>query len=176
MNPRRLILALIPLLAVQALADIYSWTDRNGVKHYSNDPPPKNEPVTGLVVIHESREEPAPESGGPDASKANTGGKEVTIYFDPQSDYSQEALTFFDSNKIAYTKYDITSSDDNMQRFKNLGGSGTPLIFFGEQRLEGWNEKVARQYLGMEPAAGVTQKAAGALTPVRKSGRAPKTP
>jgi glutaredoxin len=175
MNPRRLFLALIPLLAVQAFADIYSWKDRNGVKHYSNDPPPKNESVTDLVVIKESREA-TQETAGTDEAKTNPAGKPVTIYVDPQSDYSQEALAFFDSNNIAYTKYDITSSEEDLQRFKNLGGSGTPLIFFGEQRLDGWNEKLARQYLGMSPAAGVTEKAAGALTPVRNTGRGSGTP
>lgn len=28
------------LLSAYAYADIYSWTDENGVKHYSNQPPP----------------------------------------------------------------------------------------------------------------------------------------
>jgi glutaredoxin len=176
MNSRALFLALIPLMAVQALADIYSWTDRNGVKHYSNDPPPKNESVTDLIVIQESREEAIPETAGPDESKTNPAGKHVIIYVDPQSDYCREALAFFDANSIAYTKVDITSSDEDLQRFKSLGGAGTPLIFIGEQRLDGWNEKLARQYLGMSPAAGAAEEAAGALSPVRNNGRVPGTP
>ena len=37
------VLALLAVLSVRPLyADIYSWTDRNGVKHFSNVPPPPN--------------------------------------------------------------------------------------------------------------------------------------
>jgi hypothetical protein len=37
------VLALLAALSVPPLyADIYSWTDRNGVKHFSNVPPPPN--------------------------------------------------------------------------------------------------------------------------------------
>ena len=37
------LLSLLSLMFISPLhADIYSWTDNNGVKHFSNKPPPKN--------------------------------------------------------------------------------------------------------------------------------------
>lgn len=34
---------LVPMHVSQLEANIYSWTDRNGVKHFSNSPPPADE-------------------------------------------------------------------------------------------------------------------------------------
>ena len=38
-------------------ADIYTWVDKNGVKHFSNEPPPE-----GVKVINKSREIPVDEA------------------------------------------------------------------------------------------------------------------
>lgn len=38
----RLMLALLAVSAPAAAAEMYSWTDANGVKHFSDSPPPPN--------------------------------------------------------------------------------------------------------------------------------------
>jgi glutaredoxin-related protein len=159
----------IPLVAVQALADIYSWTDRNGVKHFSNDPPPKGEAVTDVIVMEESVvEEPADETAKsgeepPRENAADSSARKIYIYVEPNSATCNQALAFFDKNRIPYNKIDITVSPAEAQRFKNVQGAGVPLIFFGERRMDGWDEETAREYLGMNTEPTVSEKAVRAL-------------
>jgi glutaredoxin len=172
MNRLGSFLALLLFMAVHAFANIYSWTDKNGVKHYSDEPPPKSEQVTDIRSVKESREDASSDAvkeGADRETSANAAGRKVVIYVDPQSDYCLEALSFFDQNNIGYTKYDITASEDELQRFKNVQGQGTPLIFIGDQRIDGWNESVVRRYLGMKSEPTTAEKAQGALTPAKRN-------
>jgi glutaredoxin len=172
MKSRRLFLALIPLLAVQAFADIYSWTDKNGVKHFSNDPPPAGEAVTDVIVMKESAvEEQEPEKTEPQSEPSqenpqNKGEHKVYIYVEPESEGCDQALAFFNQNKIPYTKFDITASEDEQQRFKNVQGTSVPLIFIDQQRMDGWNEQVARDYLGMKKELTPAEKAAQTINDI----------
>jgi len=174
MNRHLPFLALFFLLAVQSFASIYSWTDRNGVKHYSNDPPPEGEKVTDLIVMEESVIEESkadttkPQGEEPPENPANSANQEVYVYFDPQSEECTLALTFFNQNKIPYAKFDVTASADEQQRFKNVQGTGVPLIFIGNHRMDGWNEEVAREYLGMKKPSTINEKAARALDVAKK--------
>ena len=139
-------------LACQAATNIYSWTDKNGVKHFSNDPPPKDEQVTNLIVMKVSEDEPdsaAVRSAAPanTSPKADTTNKKVEIYIDPASEYCIQAMSFFDQNKIPYIKHDLTSSQEEVKKFENLNGRDVPLIFINEERMDGWNEQQVRQLL-----------------------------
>jgi glutaredoxin len=141
--------------AFQAVADIYSWTDKNGVKHFSNDPPPKDEEITDLIVMKESKEETSSQkttkqSQEETSKEAASTNKKVEMYVDPSSEYCIQAMAFFDLNKIPYTKHDLTASDEEAKRFEALNGKGVPLIFIDDQRMDGWNEEQARQLLGMK--------------------------
>lgn len=167
MRPSRFFLALIPLLAVQAFADIYSWTDKNGVKHFSNDPPPAGEAVTDVIVMKESVDE-APqrdttETEPPRPNPSDNAKHTVYIYVEPESEECVQALAFFDKNNIPYSKIDITASDVEQQRFKNVQGTSVPLIFIDQQRMDGWNEQAAREYLGMKNVSTPAEKAVQAI-------------
>ena len=147
--------ALCAVLTAAASADIYSWTDKNGVKHFSDEPPPEGEPVTDVIVMKESREESESEADAKgeknqDSKKAKQTNKKVEIYIDPSVDYCQKAMAWFDENKVPYTKHDITASDDELKRFEALNGVGTPLIFVGDQRMDGWNEARVKELLEMK--------------------------
>jgi hypothetical protein len=139
------------------LADIYSWTDRNGIKHFSSDPPPKGETISDLRVMKTVEEPEEPEAGDAEKTVADTTAREapknapkVDIYVDDQSEICQTALAFFDRNKIAYTKHEIGSDPEALQRYKSLEGEGIPLIFIGDQRMDGWDEETAKSNLGMK--------------------------
>ncbi len=79
-----------------------------------------------------------------------------------------QALAFFNQNNIPYTKFDITASADERQRFKNVQGTGVPLIFIDERRMDGWSEEVAREYLGMMKPPTLNEKAARALDAAKR--------
>jgi glutaredoxin len=50
-----LILVLILLCSQVLNGELYSWIDKKGVRHYSNDPPPKDEKVSGMIVWKQSK-------------------------------------------------------------------------------------------------------------------------
>lgn len=145
------------VFAAAAAADIYSWTDKNGVKHFSGDPPPKGEPVTELRVMKTSVEPEEPEAGDSENAEADTTSAEapknqpkVDIYVDGQSEICQVALAFFERNNIAYTKHDMNADPEARQRYKSLEGTAVPLVFIGDHRMDGWDEDEARSSLGMK--------------------------
>lgn len=69
---RRILVALTMLLAIAAIAvpparaDIYTWTDANGVIHFSNTPPPRQRGARVAIRAREPRPDDAPRaSSGP---------------------------------------------------------------------------------------------------------------
>jgi len=143
--------------AASAAADIYSWTDKNGVKHFSSDPPPKGEPVTELRVMKTTYEPDEPEAADPGKAAKDTTSLEalknqpkVDIYVNGQSDICRTALAFFDSNKIVYTRHDMDADPGARQRYNSLEGQGLPLVFIGDYRMDGWDENAVRTRLGIK--------------------------
>lgn len=53
MKPSSIVLILACLSAVPALAQqVYSWTDSNGTKHFSDTPPPPNTASAKKLIVH----------------------------------------------------------------------------------------------------------------------------
>lgn len=53
MKPSSIVLLLACLSAVPAVAQqVYSWTDANGTKHFSDTPPPPNTVAATKLVVH----------------------------------------------------------------------------------------------------------------------------
>jgi hypothetical protein len=72
----RLLLLVLMTVGLSAMAgQVYSWTDANGVKHFSDSPPPANVAkaqkiqVRGQLTTQTASEQPAAD----DAAKANPG-------------------------------------------------------------------------------------------------------
>jgi glutaredoxin len=167
------LMILVAFLALPACADLYSWTDANGVKHFSNDPPPDGrEAVQSTEVKHssdryqkleeqrQSRQDKVLEDGRSDDAESKpkvshgrraTGqSRNVVIYTTPKCGYCARAKAFFSKNGIAYTEYDITTDKKAHERFSNLKGTGVPLIFVGDKRVQGFNEGLLRRLLAIK--------------------------
>lgn len=53
MKPHLIVLVIACLSAVPALAQqVYSWTDANGTKHFSDTPPPPNTASAKKLLVH----------------------------------------------------------------------------------------------------------------------------
>jgi hypothetical protein len=143
------VLAAAALFAASASADLYSWTDRNGVRHVSVYPPPGGEAAGDLRVMKTS---PAAEDTT-EAKESRAGGEAgaqaVEIYVDGKSQDCMTALAFFTANGIPVQKYEIEKSPDAKKRFEAQGGGALPLILIGDQRMDGWDEPAARKLLGL---------------------------
>jgi Domain of unknown function (DUF4124) len=60
-NQSHVILFILPLLfCTSSMADLYSWTDSNGVKRYTTSPPPKGTANVSVTSITENNEAPSP--------------------------------------------------------------------------------------------------------------------
>ena len=80
---------------------------------------------------------------------SNEEGEEVEIvmYSTAGCGYCKMAKKFFNENDIEFIEYFIDSSPESNQEFRELNGRGVPLIFIGEIRIDGFNEKALRMAL-----------------------------
>jgi hypothetical protein len=139
------------LFAASASADLYSWTDRNGVRHVSIYPPPRSEAAGEIRVMKTTTA--AEDTGEVGKKPASDGGQEVPsveIYVDGKSEACMMALAFLTANNIPFTKYDMDASPEARERFNSLEGKVVPLILIGDQRMDGWNEEEAKKHLGLK--------------------------
>lgn len=161
------------ILIIPADGDIYTWTDENGVKHFSNEPPPDVDKVEQQAEIkHDAAQyrqwdeerkaqlvkitdnEPSDDGAGPEkaiprAQKNPTPG-EVIIFTTPTCGYCKRAKAFFAKHNIAYTEYDIIADPQAKKRFRELNGNGVPLIYIGKERVVGFNESRLQRLLGIQ--------------------------
>ncbi len=160
--------AFVLLLSLPVRADLYSWTDADGVKHFSNEAPPKgqaadrHEEVKHSDVQYQQQEEQRKtrqgqmleESRSGDAPSqdetAPVGAGAVVMYATPHCKYCALARAFFAKHGIAYKEYDISSDKKARARFKELNGTGVPLIFIGDKRIPGYREALLKQLLGIK--------------------------
>lgn len=159
-------------ISMPVSADIYTWTDANGIKHYANQPPANGKAVQSNTEIkHDSaqyeqwdrqrRESQANalntgQSGRAAQSKQSVKNSSpenpgrVAMYTTPTCGYCKRARSFFSQHNIAFTDYDITTDKSAMERFKALKGRGVPLIFVGDKRIDGFNKPLLENLLGIK--------------------------
>lgn len=161
------------IMTIPVAGDIYTWTDENGVKHFSNEPPPDVDTVEQRAEIkHDAAQykqwdeerkaqldkitdnEPSDDSAERE-KKANPGAKkipapgEVVIFTTPTCGYCKRAKAFFAKHNIAYTEYDIAADPQAKKRFRELNGNGVPLIYIGKERVVGFNQSRLQRLLGI---------------------------
>ncbi|OQX25387.1 MAG: hypothetical protein BWK80_15865 [Desulfobacteraceae bacterium IS3] len=151
------------LLVSNLNAEMYFWTDKNGVKHFSAEPPPDEQNAGDMKAMesytyNESAAEAAPAEDDASHSEHNNSFEkkqaqeisgEIVMFSTPQCGYCNRAKAFFATHHINYTDYDITTSEDGLRRYKELKGSGVPLILIGDKRINGYSEQTLRKTLGM---------------------------
>ena len=167
-----LLMGIVLCLVVPASGDIYTWIDGNGVKHFSNEPPPDGRAADTEAEIRlssehyqkreESRKAAQQEMLEESRSSEETSERKsnvrerstiqpgkVVMYTKPTCPYCVRAKAFFSKYGIAYTEYDISADKQARERFKKLNGSGVPLIFVGETRIPGFSEPLLRRLFGI---------------------------
>ena len=128
MKPYLILLSLI--LAWPAFAGVYKWTDAQGRIQYSDSPPPaakstqlKLQSFTGAVQVSQ-------------AIGADSG---VTIYTTEWCGVCKRAKAFFKQNGVQFREWDVEKTDYGAAKFKQLGGSGVPLITVGSEKMMGFD-------------------------------------
>lgn len=152
------------LLPTVSGAELYQWTDANGVRHFSNTPPPAEaddlrqmEEVVGSDDTATDRLRQTLDLFESDADRSDATARiarrqrhpKVVMYTTPTCGYCHRAKAYFNEHGIAYTEVDVTTSSQGRRDFKRLNGRGVPLILIGDQRISGFNPSAIDQALGL---------------------------
>ena len=139
-----LLTCLLAPLATQATAsDVYRWKDANGVTHYSDTKPPAQQAERLHIDADRPATGPAPVPLAPPppaAPQAVANQPDILMYASPTCGWCRKAERYFAARGLSYRNIDITASDSNRKAYERAGGRGTPLIFVGGQRVQGFNE------------------------------------
>jgi glutaredoxin len=138
---RQVVLILV-LLALPALAgEISKWKDASGRVHYG-DTPPADVAAERLTVDPNVYESQAGERGFEPASAAiaTPKPKKVVMYSTVRCGYCRKARAYFKANGIAFTDYDVETSDKGRQDYRRMGARGVPVILVGDKRMNGFSE------------------------------------
>jgi glutaredoxin len=128
MKPHPILLVL--LLACPVSAGVYKWTDAQGRIQYSDTPPPttkatqlKLQTYTGPALVGK-------------VAGADSG---VTIYTTEWCGVCKRAKAFMKQNGVPFREWDVEKSDYGETKFRQLGGSGVPLITLGADKMTGFD-------------------------------------
>ena len=128
MKPYLILLSLF--IALPAYAGVYKWTDAQGRIQYSDSPPPtakstqlKLQSFTGTAQVSQ-------------ATGADSG---VTIYTTQWCGVCKRAKAFFAQNNVPFREWDVEKTEFGAIKFKQLGGSGVPLITVGSEKMAGFD-------------------------------------
>ncbi|MBK9425870.1 MAG: hypothetical protein IPN63_00155 [Gammaproteobacteria bacterium] len=62
------------------------------------------------------------------------------MYSTVRCGYCRKARAYFKANGIAYTDYDVETSNKGRQDFQRMGARGVPVILVGDKRLNGFSD------------------------------------
>ena len=128
-----------------AVAEIYKWTDEKGKVHFSDSPPNKekvekldaDELEKRISSFTQVSVEFVPiDLGVNRQANANT----LVMYTTTRCGYCEKARKYFAKKNIDYVEKNINLSDKFDAEFEAFGGTGVPVIFMGEYRMQGFSE------------------------------------
>ncbi len=138
---KKLFLPLVILLPTVLCAEIYKSVDENGRVIFTDKPLPKAEQVE--IDTNVNNADGLSDSAYSKASDIKTKKlakqKKVIMYSTSWCGYCAEARRYMQSNGIKYKEYDIEKSESANRKYKQLGGSGVPLILVGNQKMSGFS-------------------------------------
>lgn len=128
MKPTLILLALF--LAWPASAGVYKWTDAQGRIQYSDSPPPAAKATQLRLQTY---------TGPVEVSRAIGADGGVTIYTTEWCGVCQRAKAFLRQNGVPFREWDVEKTEYGSIKFKQLGGSGVPVITVGSEKMMGFD-------------------------------------
>jgi glutaredoxin len=137
-----MVLAFITKISV---AEIYKWTDKNGVIHYSQNKPDEiaveefQIKSYKTVLIEENIDIDNTDAEEIKKKPARLRRKKVVMYSAEWCGVCKQAKRHFRKNNVRYTNYDIDKNSNAKKRFAKMGGKGVPVILIGKKRMNGFS-------------------------------------
>ena len=118
---------------------IYKWVDDNGNVHFSDKPPSggKASEVEVRINSYTSPQITASPFSGQAGNAASH--QQVVLYSTRWCGYCKKARNYFQKNNIAFTEYDVETTEKGKRDYRALGGSSVPIILVGDKRLNGFS-------------------------------------
>ena len=115
-------------------AEIHQWKDSEGQMHFGDRPPVdvKSEVVRVKPNVYQS---PTVE---PLASDFKT-DRSVVMYSASWCGYCKRARRYLEDKGIAYTEYDVETSEKGQEDYRRLNAHGVPIILIGQKRMNGFS-------------------------------------
>jgi glutaredoxin len=140
------LLVVISLLcALSAAAGVYKWTDSDGRVHYS-DSPPENAKARKVDAKINTIKLPAVVSAAP-ANEESAQRARVRMFTTAWCGYCNKARAYLRARGTPFQDLDVETSATAKAEFDSIGGKGVPVIFAGNQRMDGYSEKRLEQML-----------------------------
>lgn len=136
-----LLLFVVTLVACNVVAEVYYWTDNNGISHFSDR---KLEIRAQSKTIKEPNQYNYQAPPQTTKSTQKTKGK-VVLYTTSWCPYCKKARQHLKKSSVRFTEYDIEKNVP-AQAMKNKldrqhNRSGVPLLTWGEHVIYGYNAK-----------------------------------
>lgn len=146
--------------------DIYRWTDKDGVTHFSDSPPEDAhsssdvDKTTGYDydpkkdIPHQNFPEQRKKRSSATNSAASLRGKKklpkVELFSTSWCGYCTKARNYFRSNNIPFSEYDIEKDKVAARRYKQMTTrSGVPFVLIGNRKIQGFNPAAYAAALNM---------------------------
>lgn len=128
MKPHLILLALF--LASPALAGVHKWTDAQGKVHYSDTPPPTAKTTQLRLQTY---------TGPAQVGKVAGADSGVTLYTTEWCGVCKRAKAYMRQNGVPFREWDVEKTEYGATKFRQLGGSGVPLITVGSDKMTGFD-------------------------------------
>lgn len=149
---RLLLGCLAMLVALNAMGQIYRWTDEKGRVVYGNEPPSstKASVVQDRINSYGGTPQVQRAPASPKPAAASPAGA-VVMYATSWCKYCAQARSYFTRKGIAYVEHDVEKSAAANAEFKRLGGRGVPLIVYGGDTMRGFSEPSFEAFIARKP-------------------------
>lgn len=133
--PRDFVVVIILFsLVTPAQAQIYKWTDEAGAVHYSSQP---HEDAQSKDVTQRVRS-----TGNFVEVKTIEGiaSNTLTVLSTTWCTVCKKAKAYLNARGVSFTELDVEKNDEGRRRYRELKGTGVPIILVGNQRMNGFSE------------------------------------
>ena len=135
--------------------EVYNWVDKNGRIHYSSQKPTTDSKIKTILYKESYKTTAKSPAQTPDLNQAavtdeikthsalpgykGLGSGTVVMYSTAWCGYCKKARRYFRENSIPFNEYDIEKSSRANAEHKRYGGSGVPLLLFGQRKMRGFS-------------------------------------
>ena len=128
------IVVAVCLLVPVAYAQIYKWVDESGKVHFSDKKP--DEGLSEQVEVQVNSIDTISISASDFLERRER--RKVVMYSAAWCGYCKKARRYFQQQGIPFKEYDIEESRKGQRDYAKLNGTGVPIIFVGQKRMQGF--------------------------------------